>query len=193
MNPQLRRLLLDLGPLFIFFGTFQFFGIFVATAAFIPAILVALAVGYYLERKLSPMAIVTALIVVVFGGLTLYFKNAVFLKMKPTVIYLMFASALIGGLWFDRLFIKYALSFEFELPEADLALPDLAVGDILSGARRSQRGRVAQLLGSQLGLLQGLDHSAADLPVRRRAGAPARQAHEARRHAGGLKSITPNA
>ncbi|MBL6853293.1 MAG: septation protein A [Alphaproteobacteria bacterium] len=118
MNPQLRRLLLDLGPLFIFFGTFQFFGIFVATAAFIPAILVALAVGYYLERKLSPMAIVTALIVVVFGGLTLYFKNAVFLKMKPTVIYLMFASALIGGLWFDRLFIKYALSFEFELPEA---------------------------------------------------------------------------
>ena len=118
MNPQLRRLLLDLGPLVIFFGAFQFFGIFVATAVFIPAILIALAAGWYIERKLAPMAIVTALIVVVFGGLTLYFKNDTFLKMKPTVIYLMFASALIGGLLFNRLFIKYALSFEFELPEA---------------------------------------------------------------------------
>jgi intracellular septation protein len=117
MNPQLRRLLLDLGPLVIFFGAFQFFGIFVATAVFIPAILIALGAGYYFERKLSPMAIVTALIVVVFGGLTLYFKNDTFLKMKPTVIYLMFASALLGGLAFNRLFIKYALSFEFELPE----------------------------------------------------------------------------
>jgi len=117
MNPQLRRLLLDLGPLVIFFGTFQFFGIFVATAVFIPAILVALGIGYYLDRKLSPMAIVTAAMVVVFGGLTLYLKNDTFLKMKPTAIYLMFAAALLGGLMFNRLFIKYALSFEFELPE----------------------------------------------------------------------------
>jgi intracellular septation protein len=118
MNPQLRRLLLDLGPLVVFFGVFQFFGIFAATAVFIPAILIALGAGYYLERKLSPMAILTALIVVVFGGLTLYFKNAVFLKMKPTIIYLTFSAALLGGLAFDRLFIKYALSFEFELPES---------------------------------------------------------------------------
>ena len=62
MNPQLRRLALDLGPLLVFFLAFQFFGIFAATAAFIPAILIALGVGYWIERKLSPMAIVTALI-----------------------------------------------------------------------------------------------------------------------------------
>ena len=118
MNPQLRRLALDLGPLLVFFLGFQFFGIFVATAVFIPAILVALGIGYWLERKLSPMAIVTALIVVVFGGLTLYFKDATFLKMKPTIIYLMFSGALLGGLLFDRLFIKYVLSFEFDLPDS---------------------------------------------------------------------------
>ncbi len=118
MNPQLRRLLLDLGPLVVFFAVFQFFGIFVATAVFIPAILAALGAGWYLERKLSPMAIVTAAMVVLFGGLTLYLRNDTFLKMKPTVIYLMFASALLGGLAFNRLFIKYALAFEFELPES---------------------------------------------------------------------------
>jgi intracellular septation protein len=120
MNPQLRRLLLDLGPLVVFFTVFQLThnNIILATEVFVPVMLVSLGLGYYLERKLSPMAIVTALMVVVFGGLTIYFKNAVFIKMKPTAIYLMFASALLGGLAFNRLFIKYALSFEFEMPES---------------------------------------------------------------------------
>jgi intracellular septation protein len=120
MNPQLRRLLLDLGPLVVFFAVFQLThnNIILATEVFIPVILASLGIGYWLERKLSPMAIVTAAMVVVFGGLTIYFQNAMFIKMKPTVIYLMFAGALLGGLAFNRLFIKYALSFEFEMPEA---------------------------------------------------------------------------
>lgn len=120
MNPQLRRLLLDLGPLVVFFAVFQLShnNIILATEVFIPVMLAALALGYWLERKLSPMAIVTALVVVVFGGLTIYFNNAMFIKMKPTVIYLMFGGVLLGGLAFNRLFIKYALSFEFEMPES---------------------------------------------------------------------------
>jgi intracellular septation protein len=119
MNPQLRRLLLDLGPLVVFFATFQItHNIMVATAAFIPLILAALALGYWLERKLSPMAVVTAVMVVIFGGLTLYFNDAAFIKMKPTIIYAMFSALLLGGLAFNRLFIKYALSFEFEMPDA---------------------------------------------------------------------------
>lgn len=119
MNPQLRRLLLDLGPLVIFFVVFQVtHNIMFATAAFIPLILAALALGYWLERKLSPMAVVTAAMVVIFGGLTLYFNDAAFIKMKPTIIYAMFSALLLGGLAFNRLFIKYALSFEFEMPDA---------------------------------------------------------------------------
>src|SRR5581483_1760793 len=81
------------------------------------AILASLGIGYWLEKRLSPMAIVTVVIVMLLGGLTLYLKNETFLKMKPTVVYLIFAGALLGGLAFNRLFIKYALSFEFELPE----------------------------------------------------------------------------
>jgi len=118
MNAQLRRMLLDLGPLIAFFLAFQFFGIYVATGTFMVLVMVSLAVGYWRERKLSPIALFTAVIVLVFGGLTLWLKNDTFVKMKPTVIYATFCVVLLGGLAFNRLFIKYALSFEFEMPES---------------------------------------------------------------------------
>jgi len=118
MNSQLRRLALDLGPLIVFFATFQFFGIFAATGAFMVVVIAALATGYALDRKLSPVALFTAAIVLVFGGLTLYLKNDTFVKIKPTIIYATFCAVLLGGIMFKRLFIKYALAFEFELPES---------------------------------------------------------------------------
>jgi intracellular septation protein len=118
MNLQLRRMMLDLGPLIVFFATFQFFGIFVATGAFMVVVIAALATGYALDRKLSPIALFTAAIVLVFGGLTLYLKNDTFVKIKPTIIYATFCAVLLGGMMFKRLFIKYALAFEFDLPES---------------------------------------------------------------------------
>lgn len=118
MNPQLRRLALDLGPLLIFFAAFKYLGIFGATAAFIAAVLVALAVGFFIERRLSPMPLFTAVLVVIFGGLTLYLRNDVFIKMKPTVLYGFFSAVLLVGLAFNRLFIKYVFAQAFELDEA---------------------------------------------------------------------------
>jgi len=117
MNAQLRRSLLDLGPLVAFFAAFQFFGIYAATAVFMVLVLASLFTGYILERKLSSVALFSAAIVLVFGGLTLYLKNDTFLKIKPTIIYATFCVVLLGGLAFNRLFIKYALAFEFEMPE----------------------------------------------------------------------------
>ena len=117
MNPQVRRLLLDLGPLLVFFTSFRFFGIFAATAAFMVAILAALALGFALERRLSPMPIFTAILVLIFGGLTLYLKNEMFIKIKVTVLYSFFGAVLIGGLGFNRLFIKYVFAQAFELDE----------------------------------------------------------------------------
>ncbi len=118
MNPQLRKLALDLGPLLIFFAAFKYLGIFVATGAFMVAVLVALAIGYALEKKLSPMPIFTAVLVVIFGGLTLYLQNDLFIKMKPSVLYAFFGALLLGGLRFNRLFIKYVFGQAFELTEA---------------------------------------------------------------------------
>jgi intracellular septation protein len=113
----LQRLGLDLGPLLIFFLTFQLAGIFAATAAFMAAVLLALAVGYAIERRLSPMPLFTAVLVLIFGGLTLYLKNDTFIKMKPTVLYAGFGLTLLGGLLFGRLFVKYVFAAAFELTE----------------------------------------------------------------------------
>jgi intracellular septation protein len=118
MNPQLRRLALDLGPLFVFFLAYQFGGIYVATGVFMAAALAALGLDYYFERKLSPVPIMTAVLVLIMGGLTLYLKNAVFIYMKPTALYSLFGLVLLGGLFFNRLFLKYLLSLGFEMPDA---------------------------------------------------------------------------
>lgn len=118
MNPQLFRLALDLGPLLIFFGSFKYFGIFGATAAFMVAVLVALAVGWWVEKRVSPMPLITAVLVVIFGGLTLYLKDETFIKMKPTVLYAFFGLLLLGGLGFKRLFIKYIFAQAFDLDES---------------------------------------------------------------------------
>ena len=117
MNPQLRRLGLDLGPLFVFFIAYRFFDIYVATGVFMVAVLAALALDYILERKLSPVPIMTAVLVLIMGGLTLYLKNDVFIKMKPTALYLLFGLILLGGMAFNRLFLKYLLSLGFEMPD----------------------------------------------------------------------------
>jgi len=113
----LMRLCLDLGPLLIFFLAFQWGGIFVATGVFMLAILVALGIGYGIERRFSPMPVFTAILVLIFGGLTLYLKDATFIKMKVTVLYAFFGLTLLGGLAFGRLFVKYVFSAAFELRE----------------------------------------------------------------------------
>jgi len=117
MNAQFRRLGLDLGPLIVFFAGFKYLGIFGATAAFMAAVLIALCVGFVLEKRLSPMPLFTAVLVLIFGGLTLYLKNDIFIKMKPTVLYAFFGATLIGGLFFRRLFIKYVFAQAFDLDE----------------------------------------------------------------------------
>jgi intracellular septation protein len=117
MSPQLRRLALDLGPLLVFFIAYRFFNIYVATGVFMGTVLLALVLDYALERKLSPVPIMTAVLVVIFGGLTLYLKNDMFIKMKPTALYLLFGLTLLGGLAFNRLFLKYLLSLGFEMPD----------------------------------------------------------------------------
>ncbi len=103
-HAQWRRFGLDLGPLVLFLGAFQLFGIFAATGIFMVAVVGA-------------MPLMTCLLVIVFGGLTLYLKNDVFIKMKPTVLYASFGLILVGGLAFNRLFIKFVLAEAFELTE----------------------------------------------------------------------------
>jgi len=117
MNPQLRKLALDMGPLFIFFIAFEFAGIFFATGIFMIAALTSVALGWHFEKKLSPIPLLTAILVLIAGGLTLYLRNDVFIKMKPTGLYIIFGLTLLGGLRFNRLFIKYVFGEAFDLTE----------------------------------------------------------------------------
>jgi len=113
----LMRMGFDIGPLILFFAAFEFAGIYAATAVFMAAVLVALAAGYWIERRLSPMPLFTAVLVVIFGGLTIYLRNDTFIKMKPTVLYAFFGFVLLGGLFWNRLFIKYVFGHAFRLSE----------------------------------------------------------------------------
>src|ERR1700739_223504 len=96
------KLPLDLGPLLLFFVANSRYGIFAATAVFMVAVLAALVVSYAMTRRLPIMPAVTAIIVVVFGGLPLILHDATFIKVKPTIIYGLFGAVLIGGLVFDK-------------------------------------------------------------------------------------------
>jgi intracellular septation protein len=116
LNPLLK-LALDLGPLALFFFANTRYGIFVATATFMVAVLGALAVSFVMTRQLPIIPVVTAIIVVVFGGLTLFLHDATFIKVKPTIIYALFGAVLIGGLVFNKPLLGVVFDSMFNLTD----------------------------------------------------------------------------
>jgi len=116
LNP-LVKLALDFGPLVLFFVANGYRGIFFATAAFMAAIVAALAVQYVLVRRVAVVPLVTAAIVLVFGGLTLWLQNETFIKVKPTIIYSMFAAILLVGLLTGRPLLALVLDGAFHLTD----------------------------------------------------------------------------
>jgi len=114
----LFKLATELGPLVIFFAANAKFGLFVATAAFMVAIVAAIVASYVMTRHVPLMALVTAAIVLVFGGLTLALHDETFIKLKPTIIYALFAGTLGVGLLLGRSFIAILFDQMFNLTPA---------------------------------------------------------------------------
>jgi intracellular septation protein len=116
LNPILK-LVLDIGPLVLFFAANARFGIFIATAVFMVAVLLAITVSYAMTRHIAIMPLVTAVIVIVFGSLTLVLHNETFIKLKPTIIYLLFGGTLVGGLAFGKSFLGVLFDSVFDLTD----------------------------------------------------------------------------
>ena len=112
------RPLIEYGPLVVFFVTYLLAGLFAATAAIILATLVALSLSYLTERRLPTMPMITAVIVVVFGGLTLWFQDETFIKMKPTIIQLIFGAVLLSGLYAKKIFLKKLMGSSLQMDDA---------------------------------------------------------------------------
>ncbi|ACA17801.1 intracellular septation protein A [Methylobacterium sp. 4-46] len=124
--PPLVKLALELGPLGLFFLGNAYadrFGVaadkklFAATGLFIAATLVALAVHYLLVRRLPIMPLVSGVVVVVFGGLTLVLQDELFIKLKPTIVNSLFGAVLLGGLAVGKPLLSLVLDSVFDLDD----------------------------------------------------------------------------
>ena len=124
--PPLLKLVLEMGPLVLFFlgnAYAERFGVapdqklFVATGLFVAATVVALAIHYALVRRLPIMPLVSGVVVVVFGGLTLLLQDKTFIMVKPTIVNTLFGVVLLGGLAFGKPLLSVVLDSMFALTE----------------------------------------------------------------------------
>ena len=111
------KILIDIGPLAIFFIFYTRSGLQASILPFMVATVIAVLFSYILEKKIPIMPTVGAGIVLLFGGLTIYFDNDVFFKMKPTIINLLFAVILYGGILINKPLLKYLLGAALKLEE----------------------------------------------------------------------------
>ena len=112
---QGRKLLLEMGPLLVLFVVNLIYGIMPATAAFIVATVIALIVSYAIDRYIPKMPLIAAAFVGIFGGLTLWFNDDTFIKIKPTVVSILFGAALLIGYVLKKSPLKMMLGTVLEL------------------------------------------------------------------------------
>ena len=114
---NIYKLIIDIGPLAVFFIFYTRSDLQSAILPFIIATIIAVLFSYILEKKIPVMPTVGAIIILVFGGLTIYFDNDVFFKMKPTIINLLFAGILYGGIVLKKPLLRYLLGAALKLQD----------------------------------------------------------------------------
>ena len=98
---------IEYGPIAAFFAAYYGYGLMMATATIMVTTVIGIAASWYYDRKIPKVPLITAIVVMVFGGLTLYLNDETFIKMKPTIIQSIFAMILLVGLFvFKRPLIK---------------------------------------------------------------------------------------
>jgi intracellular septation protein len=121
VNKSFLKFITDFGPLLIFFTIYYKSGnnLTVAIPPLIIATLIAVIIMYFVEKKIPYVPLIGGIVISLFGGLTLYFDNPIFLYMKPTIVNIIFSGILIiSKIFFDKNFLKFFLQTAFQLDEA---------------------------------------------------------------------------
>ena len=114
---SIYKLLIDIGPLAVFFVFYTRSDLKTAILPFMIATIIAVLFSYIIEKKIPIMPTVGAVIILIFGGLTIYFDNETFFKMKPTIINLLFAGILYGGIILNKSLLRYLLGAALKLQD----------------------------------------------------------------------------
>ena len=112
---SILKILIDIGPLAIFFIFYSRGNLQSAILPFMVATIIAVLLSYIIEKKIPIMPTVGAGIILIFGGLTIYFDNEIFFKMKPTIINIVFACVLYGGELYNKPLLKFLLGGTLKL------------------------------------------------------------------------------
>ena len=118
MNKSFLKFITDFGPLLIFFTIYYKSGnnLSIAIPPLIISTLIAVAIMYFVEKKIPYVPLIGAIVISLFGGLTLYFDNPIFIYMKPTIVNIIFAGILIvSNIYFNKNFLKLFLQTAFQL------------------------------------------------------------------------------
>ena len=120
MNKSFLKFVADFGPLLIFFTVYYKTGnnLVLAIPPLVISTIIAVGVIYFIEKKIPYIPLIGGVIISLFGGLTLYFNNPVFIYMKPTIVNLIFAFALIfGKIFLNKNFLEFFFKTAFQLDE----------------------------------------------------------------------------
>ena len=120
MNKSFWKFITDFGPLLIFFTIYYKSGnnLSAAIPPLIISTIIAVAIMYFIEKKIPYVPLIGAVVISLFGGLTLYFNNPIFIYMKPTIVNIIFAVTLIlSKVFFKKNFLKFFLQTAFQLNE----------------------------------------------------------------------------
>ena len=115
--PPFIKLAIEFGPLLAFFIIFKFYGMMNATVAIMIASLISVAFTYYYEKKIPTALRITTIVILVFGAMTLLTGDSTFIKIKPTIINILFGAILLGGLAFNKVFLKNLLGDKLPLTD----------------------------------------------------------------------------
>ena len=117
LKPQLIKLALEIGPLAVFFLANARFEIYVGTACFMVAMVLSLILSWVLLRRIAVMPLVSGILVLLFGGITLLLHDDTFIKIKPTAINTLFGVTLLGGLLFKQSLLRYVFGDVYKLKD----------------------------------------------------------------------------